>query len=74
VVLADVYYPGWKLTIDGKPAPILRINRLMRGALVSAGRHTLVYTYEPISFTAGLAGSALGVIALLGLWWWGRRR
>ena len=36
VVLADVYYPGWELTIDGVPAPIYRINRIMRGA---AGRH-----------------------------------
>ena len=24
VILADVYYPGWELTIDGKPAPIYR--------------------------------------------------
>ena len=30
VVLADVYYPGWELTIDGKPAPIYRVNHLMR--------------------------------------------
>ena len=34
VVLADVYYPGWELTIDGMPAPIYRINRMMRGAAV----------------------------------------
>ena len=31
VILADVYYPGWELTIDGKPAPIYPVNRLMRG-------------------------------------------
>ena len=30
VVLADVYYPGWELTIDGKPAPIYRVNGAMR--------------------------------------------
>ena len=36
VVLADVYYPGWQLTIDDKPAPIYRVNQLMRGALVPA--------------------------------------
>ncbi len=47
VVLADVDYPGWELAIDGKPAPIYRVNGVMRGAAVSAGRHRLVYTYAP---------------------------
>ena len=27
VILADVYYPGWRLTIDGVPATILKANR-----------------------------------------------
>jgi len=61
VVLADIYYPGWKLTIDGAPAPIYRVNRMMRGAAVPAGVHKLVYTYEPSSFRVG------GYITLAGL-------
>ncbi len=71
VVLADVYYPGWKLTIDGKPAVIHRVNRLMRGAFVGKGKHTLVYTYDPASFRLGLWISAAGlaVLVLLGLLW-----
>ena len=31
VVLADVDYPGWRLSIDGRTARILRVNGLMRG-------------------------------------------
>ena len=31
VILSDVDYPGWQLTIDDKPAPIIRVNILMRG-------------------------------------------
>ena len=45
VVLSDVYYPGWMLTIDDKPATIYRVNRMMRGASVPSGAHRLVYTY-----------------------------
>jgi hypothetical protein len=60
VILADVYYPGWKLTIDGVPAPIYRTNRMMRGAAVRGGRHLLVYTYDPASFRIG------GILSLTG--------
>ncbi len=69
VILADVYYPGWELTIDGKPAPIYVVNRLMRGAAVPAGTHRLVYSYTPRSFLVGRAGSilGLGVLALFGI-------
>jgi hypothetical protein len=73
VILADVYYPGWRLTIDGVDAPIYRTNRLMRGAAVKAGRHTLVYTYDPLSFKLGGALSLLGLLALLGLLPWAAR-
>ncbi len=37
VILADTYYPGWHLTIDGESAPIYRANRMMRGAAVPRG-------------------------------------
>jgi hypothetical protein len=65
VILADVYYPGWRLTIDGRTAPIFRANRMMRGAAVLAGEHTLIYTYEPDSFRIGAIVSLVGVIVLL---------
>ena len=65
VILADVYYPGWELTIDGKPAPIYRVNGLMRGAVVPSGPHRLVYTYAPQSFRVGRIVSIAGVAAFL---------
>jgi hypothetical protein len=67
VVLADVDYPGWELTIDGRPAPIYRVNGAMRGAAVDPGRHRLVYTYAPRSFQVGGVISLAGVAALLAL-------
>jgi hypothetical protein len=69
VVLADIYYPGWRLSIDGVNAPIIRANRMMRGATVDAGRHHLFYTYEPFSFTLGawITAAALAVLVALGI-------
>ncbi len=63
VVLADTYYPGWKLSIDGKPAPIYKVNRVMRGAAVEAGRHTLVFRYDPGSFRLGWRITMGGLVA-----------
>lgn len=65
VILADVFYPGWYLEIDGSPAPILRANRMMRGAAVRAGKHRLVYRYDPPSFRIG-AIISVGALAVLG--------
>jgi hypothetical protein len=65
VILADADYPGWTLTIDGAPAPIFRTNRLMRGAAVRTGKHTLVYTFEPMSFRIGALVSIAGCLVLL---------
>jgi hypothetical protein len=64
VVLSDVYYPGWTLTIDSQPAPIYRANLMMRGSAVSAGRHTLLYRFRPGSFRLGLVVSGLGLAGL----------
>jgi hypothetical protein len=67
VVLADIYYPGWKLTIDGALAPIYRANRLMRGAAVKAGKHHLVYAYQPQSFAIGAVTSIVALALVAGL-------
>jgi uncharacterized membrane protein YfhO len=67
VILADVDYPGWRLTIDGEPAPIYRTNILMRGAAVKAGKHRLLYTYVPRSFTLGCCVSLAGLVIFAGL-------
>jgi len=70
VILADTFDPGWSLTIDGAPAPIFRTNRVMRGAAVKAGRHTLDYTYNPASFRLGAGISIAGLLALIALVCW----
>ncbi len=64
VVLADAHYPGWTLTVDDKPATILRTNRMMRGAAVEAGSHRLVYEYRPRSFAIGKVVTLVGFAGL----------
>lgn len=46
VVIANMYDPGWRATIDGKPTPIYRTNYVFQGVVVSGGNHTLELSYR----------------------------
>jgi hypothetical protein len=41
------FEPNWKLRVDGRPAPLLRCNYLMRGAFVPPGDHSVEFSFEP---------------------------
>lgn len=60
LLLNDAYDPDWRVTVDGRPATLLRCNFLMRGVAVPAGRHRVVFTYRPYlaPFLASLGGCA----------------
>jgi hypothetical protein len=73
VVISDMDYPGWNLTVDGRPAEILRTNRAMRGVILPAGEHSLVFRYDPLSFRLGIALSLIGLAALAALLAWALR-
>jgi hypothetical protein len=67
LVLADVWYPGWRCTVDGRPAPLYRADYLFRAVELSEGEHTVVFSFEPAPYRLGriISGAALaGVLAL----------
>lgn len=41
------YAAGWKATIDGVPQKVWRSNLYFRGVFLPAGRHSVVWSYEP---------------------------
>jgi len=63
LVLSDAYYPGWEVTIDGKAGELFPAYYAFRGVLVPAGRHTVEYTYFPLSLRIGLAVSTAALLA-----------
>ncbi len=67
VVLADAFDPGWRGTLDGTSAPILRANLVFRALKVPAGRHRIEMVYRPRALLAGLAVSAMAVVVVLAL-------
>jgi hypothetical protein len=74
LVLADVNYPGWSAFLDGGRVPLLQADYAFRAVRVPAGKHTVEFRYEPLSFWGGLALSAAALVAFLAVYWIGRFR
>ncbi len=53
VVLVDTFDPGWKATVDGRAAPVLRANVAFRAVEVPAGRHRVELVYRPREVLVG---------------------
>ena len=65
LVLSEVWYPGWRATVDGQPAPVLRANYAFRAVRLGPGQHQVQLTFVPRSWTIGLAVSGLTALALI---------
>lgn len=69
LVLTDIWYPGWVCEVDGEAAQMHRANYLFRAVHVPAGRHQVVFHFEPKSYQRGLLISvaALILVAIISL-------
>ncbi len=65
LLLNDKYHPDWKVSVDGKPAKLLRGNYIMRVVALEPGEHSIVYKFEPPITTLYVTVAAIGVGLLL---------
>ncbi|MBI4891228.1 MAG: hypothetical protein HY821_11435 [Acidobacteria bacterium] len=69
LVLADTHFPGWKASIDGRPAEILEVFGGLRGVVVTPKNAAVSFRFRPASvlwgFRLTLAGLALVVLCCL---------
>lgn len=65
LVLADVFYPGWKAFVDGGETPIYRVNYVVRGVFLPKGEHTVEFRYDPMSFKIGAAVTLASLMIVL---------
>jgi hypothetical protein len=67
LVISDVFYPGWRATIDGEPTQLFQTDYVLRGIAVPAGRHTVEVTFKPRSLILGGIVSLISFVLLGGL-------
>lgn len=65
LILTDLLFPGWEVTIDGGPAGAELVEQVFRGVEVPGGKHTIVWTYVPRSLYWGATVSGLALLILL---------
>lgn len=74
LVVTDTYDAGWRARVDGKEAPVLRVNIAQRGVPVPAGRHVVELRYAPRGIGAAWALCATGLAGVAALARRSRRR
>jgi hypothetical protein len=65
LVLSQVFYPGWKLLLDGKLDRIWTADGVLSGVYLPAGEHDLIFTYHPPTLWPGLFVTGLGILICL---------
>jgi hypothetical protein len=66
--IGESYDPGWRATVDGQPAELLRADYLFMALHVPSGKHQVALSYIPPRFWVGAGLSIICVILMAGFW------
>jgi uncharacterized membrane protein YfhO len=66
LVLSEISYPGWSVTVDGQQSTIETAEGGLRAVRLDAGRHEVIFSFRPVSVYAGLGLGLAGVAAWSG--------
>ena len=68
LVMQDAWYPGWKATVNGEDAELVRADHAFRAVRIPAGDSVTVRTvFEPWSHRLGLLATVLGLLGAVAL-------
>jgi len=73
LILLDLAYPGWTVSIDDQPAEATTFEDMFRAVDIPAGKHKVVWTYKPVCVRWGWWVTA-ATIGLILAWAIGSRR
>lgn len=65
LVFSEPFYPGWKVSLDGKSTTVLRANYAFSAIFLPAGEHEVKRLYRPTSLLVGAVSSVVFGCVLL---------
>ena len=65
LVLHDSFERGWRSTVDGRPAPVVRADAAFLGVRLPVGSHRVRFEYHPRGLKEGLGIGAVGFLGLV---------
>jgi hypothetical protein len=75
LVVPEPWYPGWRATVDGQPAPLLRVDYALRGVKLPAGTHIVEMELTNPALASGACVTIAALLCAAALAGWdGRRR
>jgi hypothetical protein len=64
LVLSEVWYPSWKVYVDGKLSQVLKTDYTLMSVYVGSGNHTVQFVYDDQLLKTGITVSSITVILL----------
>lgn len=65
LVLSELWFPHWRVEVDGKPADLLRADFAFRGVRLAAGTHTVAFSYHSPWIALGLKVCLVSILGLV---------
>jgi len=65
VVFSEIYYPGWKATVDGQSVELGRVNYILRAVNVKPGKQIVVLDFHPTSISTTETIAYISIVILL---------
>jgi len=59
---SESFYPGWKATVNNRPAEILRCNFAFKAVEIPSGKSKVIFRYMPVSYRLGAFFTLLALI------------
>jgi hypothetical protein len=65
LVVSELDYPGWHVTVDGKENKVVAMNDIFRSVYLEPGKHQVQFIYAPKEFRWGMFISLISLLACL---------
>jgi hypothetical protein len=70
LVLSEIYYPAWKVTVNGESRSLLRADYCLRGVEIPAGKSEVVFRMSDAPLRHGLLVTVAALVGagIIGVW------